>query len=88
MSAEKEALVYLNQIFAEIKNTLEDAKNNKRDAKQLSNEEQASLNNILTNIKRVRSKLNTYLQSFRAVSYTHLTLPTSYACRSRWSPYH
>ena len=22
------------------------------------------------------------------VSYTHLTLPTSYACRSRWSPYH
>ena len=65
MSAEKEALVYLNQIFAEIKNTLEDAKNNKRDAKQLSNEEQASLNNILTNIKRVRSKLNTYLQSFR-----------------------
>ena len=25
----------------------------------------------------------------RAVSYTHLTLPTSaVACRSRWSPYH
>ena len=24
-----------------------------------------------------------------AVSYTHLTLPTTYAmCRSRWSPYH
>ena len=23
-----------------------------------------------------------------SVSYTHLTLPTSYACRSRWSPYH
>ena len=23
-----------------------------------------------------------------AVSYTHLTLPRSYACRSRWSPYH
>ena len=22
------------------------------------------------------------------VSYTHLTLPTTYACRSRWSPYH
>ena len=22
------------------------------------------------------------------VSYTHLTLPRSYACRSRWSPYH
>ena len=25
---------------------------------------------------------------FAAVSYTHLTLPTIYACRSRWSPYH
>ena len=25
----------------------------------------------------------------RAVSYTHLTLPTKYnSCRSRWSPYH
>jgi ATP-dependent Clp protease ATP-binding subunit ClpX len=23
-----------------------------------------------------------------AVSYTHLTLPTSHKCRSRWSPYH
>ena len=22
------------------------------------------------------------------VSYTHLTLPTIYSCRSRWSPYH
>ena len=25
---------------------------------------------------------------FVAVSYTHLTLPTSDQCRSRWSPYH
>ena len=24
----------------------------------------------------------------KAVSYTHLTLPTSTLCRSRWSPYH
>ena len=24
----------------------------------------------------------------RAVSYTHLTLPTNKRCRSRWSPYH
>ena len=23
-----------------------------------------------------------------SVSYTHLTLPTSTLCRSRWSPYH
>ena len=26
--------------------------------------------------------------SFIPVSYTHLTLPTSDLCRSRWSPYH
>ena len=25
---------------------------------------------------------------FETVSYTHLTLPTIYLCRSRWSPYH
>ena len=25
---------------------------------------------------------------FIAVSYTHLTLPTTPTCRSRWSPYH
>ena len=24
----------------------------------------------------------------KTVSYTHLTLPTIFACRSRWSPYH
>ena len=27
-------------------------------------------------------------ENLGTVSYTHLTLPTSYACRSRWSPYH
>ena len=27
-------------------------------------------------------------QLVHAVSYTHLTLPTSTLCRSRWSPYH
>ena len=28
-------------------------------------------------------------EAFKAVSYTHLTLPTIAAeCRSRWSPYH
>src|SRR5680860_195342 len=26
--------------------------------------------------------------SFHPVSYTHLTLPTTTLCRSRWSPYH
>ena len=30
-----------------------------------------------------------YPDGFKAVSYTHLTLPTIHVeCRSRWSPYH
>ena len=29
-----------------------------------------------------------YINKREAVSYTHLTLPTILACRSRWSPYH
>src|SRR5665811_1644151 len=28
------------------------------------------------------------VKCLKSVSYTHLTLPTTYACRSRWSPYH
>ena len=28
------------------------------------------------------------IRNVRAVSYTHLTLPTSDQSRSRWSPYH
>jgi len=27
-------------------------------------------------------------RALKPVSYTHLTLPTSDLCRSRWSPYH
>ena len=31
---------------------------------------------------------NTQLYGPESVSYTHLTLPTTERCRSRWSPYH
>ena len=35
------------------------------------------------------TKIEAKSASYRAVSYTHLTLPTkSDECRSRWSPYH
>ena len=37
----------------------------------------------------VEYKLEKTKQGFKAVSYTHLTLPTTrLRCRSRWSPYH
>ena len=35
------------------------------------------------------SNVNIRVEGTRAVSYTHLTLPTILrSCRSRWSPYH
>ena len=41
------------------------------------------------NVLRSLPALNSGLGSYRAVSYTHLTLPTTlHECRSRWSPYH
>ncbi len=65
MSAEKEALQYLDQIFTIIRETLQDAKNNKRDAKQLTNEEDKALQDILQKIKLVSKNLNDYLLQFR-----------------------
>ena len=32
--------------------------------------------------------LTSEVREAKAVSYTHLTLPTIGSCRSRWSPYH
>ena len=32
--------------------------------------------------------VDVYVGGLKAVSYTHLTLPTTTLCRSRWSPYH
>lgn len=65
MSAEKEVLVHLNAIFTEIKDTLQDAQKNREDSRQLSNEENTALTNILTKLKQVRTKLNDYLKQFR-----------------------
>tara|TARA_R110001606_G_scaffold347571_3_gene496924 strand:+ start:1200 stop:1430 length:231 start_codon:yes stop_codon:yes gene_type:complete len=65
MSAEKEALQYLDQILLIIKDTLQDAKNNKRDAKQLTNEEDKGLQVILQKIRLVSKNLNDYLLQFR-----------------------
>ena len=65
MSAEKEALKYLDDIFMHIRETLEDAKIKRAEARQLTNEENKALSAILTNIKKVRNNLNTYLEQFR-----------------------
>lgn len=65
MSAEEQALQYLDEIFTIIKETLQDAKNNKRDAKQLTNEEDKALQEIIKKIKLVSKNLNDYLLQFR-----------------------
>ena len=65
MSAEKEALKYLDEIFVHIRETLEDAKIKRTDSRQLTNEENKALSAILTNIMKVRNNLNTYLDQFR-----------------------
>ena len=65
MSSEKEALQYLDQIFTIIRETLQDAKNNRRDSKQLTNEEDKALQDILKKIKLVSKNLNNYLLQFR-----------------------
>jgi len=65
MSAEKEALVHLDAIFTEIKDTLQEANKNRKDSKQLTNEENTALTNILTKLKQVRTKLNDYIKQFR-----------------------
>ena len=65
MSAESEALQHLDQIFTIIRETLQDAKNNKRDAKQLTNEEDKALQDILKKIRLVSKNLNDYLLQFR-----------------------
>lgn len=65
MSAEKEALQYLNEIFTIIKETLEEAKENRANARQLSNEENKALTDITNKLKQVRVNLNKYLRAFR-----------------------
>ena len=65
MSAEKQTLTYLDEIFTIIRETLEDAKNNKRDARQLTNEEDKALQEILKKIRLVSKNLDDYLKQFR-----------------------
>lgn len=65
MSAEEEAITYLNEIFTIIKETLEEAKENRANARQLSNEEKQALTEITNKLKQVRSNLDKYLKSMR-----------------------
>src|SRR5659263_775888 len=42
----------------------------------------------LANLDAAQGNTSLSTQFVAPVSYTHLTLPTSTLCRSRWSPYH
>lgn len=65
MSAEEEAITYLDEIFTIIKETLEEAKENRTNARQLSNEEKQALTQITNKLKQVRTNLDKYLKAFR-----------------------
>jgi len=65
MSAEEEAIVHLNEIFTIIKETLEEAKENRKFARELSNDEKRALTEITNKLKQVRLNLDKYLKSFR-----------------------
>jgi hypothetical protein len=77
MSAEKEALQYLDEIFTIIKETLEEAKENRTNARQLSIEENKALIDITNKLKQVRTNLDKYLRAFRVqTSLTDFTQDT------------
>lgn len=65
MSAEEEAITYLDEIFAIIRDTLEEAKENRANARQLSNDEKRALTTITNKLKQVRTNLDKYLKSMR-----------------------
>ena len=68
MSAEKEALTYLQNILSIIKETLEEEQKQRKNMRALNKEERKALNDILTKIKQVRTELLSYLKGFRTQS--------------------
>lgn len=65
MSAEEQAIKYLQVINTEIAETLEELKRKRKDSRQLSPEEEQSLKKITDLIKLVRNNANKYIESFR-----------------------
>ena len=47
-----------------------------------------TFNDTVVKLKDFSTNLPGIISTIDPVSYTHLTLPTSTLCRSRWSPYH
>jgi len=65
MSAEEQAIKYLQVINTEIAETLEELKKKRKDSRQLSPEEEQTLKKITDLIKLVRNNANKYIESFR-----------------------
>jgi len=65
MSAEQEALTYLEQINTIITETLEEIQQNRKDSRKLHTDEKAALNKIIKLIKQVRRNTDEYLKQFR-----------------------
>ena len=85
-----EELNKLNLDLTKMGHLVETALENTIDA--FKNQDKNLAREIITNDRLINDmERNVESRSFRLipVSYTHLTLPTTYwPCRSRWSPYH
>jgi len=65
MSAEDEAIKYIQTINTEITETLDELKKKRKDSRQLSKEEHLKLKEITDLLKQVRLNANKYIESFR-----------------------
>ena len=65
MSAEDEAIKYIQTINTEITETLDELKKKRKDSRELTKEEHLKLKEIIDLLKKVRVNANKYIESFR-----------------------
>jgi|TARA_R100000027_G_C2167676_1_gene69738 F0F1-type ATP synthase membrane subunit b/b' len=65
MSAEDEAIKYIQTINTEITETLDELKKKRKDSRELTKEEHLKLKEITDLLKKVRVNANKYIESFR-----------------------
>ena len=65
MSAEDEAIKYIQTINTEITETLDELKKKRKDSRELTKEEHLKLKEITDLLNKVRVNANKYIESFR-----------------------
>ena len=84
--------VMLSEIKENVQGTNSDRKETGTQSNGTDQKEERNIQpekNEETRIQKYEERLRKLQDSFKPVSYTHLTMPTNNPwCRSRWSPYH